>query len=74
MTRDAALLNEIWSIIKPNTEVNSRQETANSLVELFDEYGMLDGNEHESDFDKEVALAMHDYFDLEDEEDSDDYA
>lgn len=64
MSREAILLNEIWSIVSPQIPSKERKETALQLVELFDEYSMTDGFEHETEFEGVLKAAIVEYFDL----------
>ena len=72
MSRDASLINEIWSIFASHIPQKERVEVAHQLVELFDEYSMVDGFEHESEFDGPLKHAVVAYFDLKDEDKEDD--
>lgn len=73
MTRDTALINELWSIVKPSIPAKERLQTADAIVELFDEYGMAEGLQHETDLDNDLKIAAGSLYGLEDEEVEDEW-
>ena len=73
MTRDTALLNELWGIVKPHIAAKERLQTADALVELFDEYSMTDGLEHETDIDKDLKVAAASFYHDDEEEIEDEW-
>ena len=72
MSREATLLNEIWGIISTHIPKAEKIEIATQLVELFDEYSMADGFEHETEFDGPLKAAVVVYFDLDTKEGDED--
>jgi len=63
----------LWLIIKPHLNPKERLDIADSVVELFDEYGVADGHDDDIGFDKDIATAIASYYDLEEEDDDDEY-
>lgn len=73
MTRDTALLNELWAIVKPMIPNKERIHTADALVTLFDEYGMAEGLEHETDLEKDLKIAAATLYGIEEEIEEDEW-
>jgi len=72
-----ALIMELWGRIKPHVQPKERLEVADILVDVFDEFGILDDSIMSEDLDKELRAATKsrladDVDELEGYEDEDD--
>ena len=70
---DHELLLEIWTRIKEHIPAKERLEVADTLVVVFDEFGMVDVDLLDLDLDKEMRAAAKSHLadSLEDEGDED---
>ena len=64
------LIVELWSRIKSHVPHKERIDVAEAIVEVFDEYGMADGLDEVHDLDKEMSIAVKDYFGYTDDDDN----
>jgi len=70
------LIMELWGRIKTHIQPKERLEVADILIDVFDEFGMLDDSILNEDLDKELKaatksrLADDEIEDYEDEDDS----
>lgn len=69
MTRDSAFIIDVWACIKPYVQAKDRQDVADRLVAIFDEYGFTDGFEDEH-FERILAASIKERFGFEDEEEN----
>ena len=67
----ADLMIEVWDNIKPMISTKERMYVADRLVEVFDEYGMLDGIEHSVGTDNVISTAIASYYGIHEDEDED---
>ncbi len=51
------LIMELWGRIKSHIQPKERLEVADILVDVFDEYGMLDNSIMQEDLDRELKAA-----------------
>lgn len=65
------LIIELWENIKPHINAKERLHVADTIVNLFDEYGFADGLESEHGLDKTLQAAVASRFidPMEDEHD-----
>lgn len=73
------LIMELWGRIKTHVQAKERLEVADILVDVFDEFGMLDDSILNEDLDKELRAATRSRLADDDElegyeEDNDDYS
>lgn len=73
MTSDIALLNELWAAVKTHVPSKERLAVAEAFVELFDEYGMAEGLEHETDVDGDLKIAATTFFGVIDKDEDAEY-
>jgi len=71
------LIVDLWSRIKPYIPVKERADVADSIIAVFDDFGMTDGLEKEQGLDKELKTAIKDYYgeldNGDDDDDNDEY-
>ena len=67
------ILVEIWNGVKTYIPSKDRIDAAYRLVSVFDENGMSDGLEEGEGYDKYLKTAITSLFDIEEEEDDDEY-
>jgi len=68
------LIIDLWSRIKPYISNKERPDAAESVISVFDEYGMTDGIEKEEGLDKDLKSAIKNYYgDVDIEEADDEY-
>lgn len=62
MTNDAALLSEVWDVIKPHVERGVYLEICEQLVEVLDSHNISEGMQHESGIEPILQTAIKSYF------------
>jgi hypothetical protein len=67
-----ALILELWGRIKPHVQPKERFEVADILVDVFDEFGMLEDSIVTEDLDKELRAATSSRLDSSEDLDEDD--
>lgn len=64
------LLIEAWSRLKPFIPAKERTDAADGLVDVFDEFGVLDSLDSVHGLDKHLTVAIKSRHDIGDEEDN----
>lgn len=67
--QDNELLIEVWDSIKIYISSKDRVSAATNLIRIFDENGMSDGLEHETDLDTPLKAAVVHHFGIEHDSD-----
>jgi hypothetical protein len=63
---------ELWDSLKPFINVKERQQAADAMVAIFDEYGHGDGIEHELGLEKSLQEAIIAHYELEEDKEEED--
>lgn len=72
MSPELALLDEVWTTVKPHIQKKDRLEVAETILKMFDDHLSLDGIEdYRNEFDsvmKAAVVSLYDYYEDEDED------
>lgn len=70
MTNDSAFISEVWELMKPYIDKDSRADICDQLIGIFDAFNCTEGLEDDVGFEKILQKAINTYYDADEDDDA----